>query len=194
LNVEAWQWVLVIAVVVVALAVIAWAASRSRYRARVMQNFGPEYDRAVEQHGTRRAAEHDLMDRVKRRQHLEIRPLAEDARVRYSDEWRIVQAHFVDQPEAAFDEADRLLDQVMRDRGYPVDSRDENVELVSVDHPNLIADYRAARAVRARSTTRMASTEELREGLLRYRSLFNDLLSDRDERATAGRTTTEERQ
>lgn len=175
---EAWQWVVLVAAVVIVLMLVIWALSRSRKRARVLQGFGPEYDRAVQRHGDKRAAEHDLVDRARRRERLEIHPLSNEARIRYAERWRAVQARFVDQPEAAIGEADTLLDQVMRDRGYPIESIDETTELVSVDHPHVIENYRAARAVRANSASRMATTEDLREALLRYRSLFDELLSD----------------
>jgi hypothetical protein len=166
-------------VVVVVLALVAWTVIRGRKRATVLERFGPEYERAVEQHGDRRAAEGDLLDRARRRERLEIRALDENERARYIEQWRVVQARFVDQPEAAMTDADVLLDKVMRDRGYPVDNFEEKAELISVDHPHVVENYRAARVVRASSGTRMASTEELRQAVLHYRALFDDLLSDR---------------
>lgn len=173
------QWIVLAVVVVVVVAVLLWAVGRSRRRTRTLQNFGPEYDRTVAQRGDRRAAEHELVDRAKRRRELDIRPLSPEARTRYTEQWRVIQAHFVDQPEASIVEAHSLLDLVMRDRGYPVDT-DDATELVSVDHPDVIEDYRAARAVRRKSESRLASTDELREALLRYRSLFDRLLHDGD--------------
>lgn len=175
---ETWQWVVAVVVVVVVLALVAWVATRSRKRTTALRRFGPEYERAVAQHGDRRAAEDDLLDRARRRDRLDIRPLGDDERSRYIQQWRVVQARFVDQPEAAIGEADALLDEVMRDRGYPVDDFEEKAELVSVDHPHVVENYRAARVVRASSGTRMASTEELRQAVLHYRALFDELLNE----------------
>jgi hypothetical protein len=176
--VETWQWAVAAAAIVIVLALVAWAFSRSRKRTTVLERFGPEYERAVEQHGDRRAAETDLLDRARRRERLDIRPLGEDERARYVQKWRVIQAQFVDQPTAAIGEADALLDQVMRDRGYPVDSFEEKAELISVDHPQVVENYRAARTVRTSNRTRAASTEELRQAVLQYRALFDDLLSE----------------
>lgn len=175
-SVEAWQWIVIAAAALVVVLLVAWAL-RQRRRARVRERFGAEYDRAVEWHGDRRTAEHDLTDRLRRRERLDIRPLPEAARLRYLEQWRAVQTRFVDQPEATIADADMLLDQVMRDRGYPIDDINEKTDLVSVDHPQVIEDYRAARAVRERSARRLATTDELRNALLRYRSLFDELLT-----------------
>lgn len=175
---EAWVWV-VIALVLVVVTAVAWVVTRERQRVRVREQFGPEYDRAVAQHGDRRAAEKDLVERTRRRDELDIKPLTDGARARYSDEWQAIQGRFVDEPETAITEADSLLDRVMRDRGYPVDDFEDfetKAQLLSVDHPTVLGNYRAARAVQQRNATRLAGTEELREALLRYRSLFDELL------------------
>jgi len=176
--VEAWQWLVAIVALVVVLALVAWAMSRGRKRAAALERFGPEYDRAVERHGDRRAAEQDLLNRAQRRERLDILPLDKRDRVRYVEQWRAVQARFVDRPEEAISEADALLDKVMRDRGYPVDNFEEKAELMSVDYPRLVENYRAARTVRTTGATRMASTEELRQAVLHFRALFDQLLSD----------------
>jgi hypothetical protein len=185
----------VVAIVAVAVAVlvvvVAWLLIRQRRRAEVQERFGPEYDRAVAEHGDRRAAEKDLVDRRRRRDQLDIRPLPAGALARYSDEWRAIQARFVDQPESAITDADSLLDQLMRDRGYPVDDFGTKAELLSVDHPTVLDNYRAARAVQERNATRLASTEELRGALLRYRSLFEELLEVDTDTTTARKGTGE---
>ena len=173
---EAWQWAVVVLVVVVVLALVLWLVLRQRRQAKMRQRFGPEYDRAIEQHGSRRTAEADLSDRARRHERLELQPLSPEARGRYQDQWRGIQSRFVDEPEAAIIEADSLLDRVMRDRGYPVEDFDEKADLVSVDHPGVVENYRAARAVRERNTRNLASTEDLRDALLRYRSLFDEML------------------
>ncbi|MCU1379167.1 MAG: putative secreted protein [Acidimicrobiales bacterium] len=173
---EAWQWVLLAVVVIVIIALGWWSWERRRQRARTLQRFGPEYDRAVEQHGDRREAEADLISRARQRDEIDLRPVTAEARGRYREEWQVIQSRFVDQPEAAITDADRLLDQVMRERGYPIDEWESKADLVSVDHPDVVENYRAARAVQESNATRMASTDDLRRALLHYRSLFDELL------------------
>jgi hypothetical protein len=204
---DGWVWAVIIAAVVILIVAALWAASRNRRRQRVLSGFGPEYDRALEDHGDRRAAERALLDRARRHDELELKPLPVEARVRYREEWQAIQARFVDAPEETIGAADRLLDRVMRDRGYPVDEpvtagpgdgaqgAPDKIDLVSVDHPDLMDDYRAARAVQHRNAQRLASTDELRQAILRYRSLFDALLRDGSgdlseqerDRAAAGR-------
>ena len=99
-----------------------------------------------------------------------------EARVRYADEWQAIQARFVDQPQGAITEADRLLDRVMRERGYPVDDFGTKADLLSVDHPVVLQNYRSARAVQERNAAGEATTEDPRDAMLRYRSLFDELL------------------
>jgi hypothetical protein len=201
---DGWVWAVIIAAAVILIVAALWAMSQNRRRTRVLSGFGPEYDRAVEHHGDRRTAERDLMDRARRHDRLELKPLPVEARVRYRQEWQGIQARFVDAPEETIGAADRLLDRVMRDRGYPVDDPavtdagaapgdrvPDKIDLVSVDHPDLMADYREARAVQHRNAQRLASTDELRQAILRYRSLFDALLRDGSddlaERPAAGR-------
>jgi hypothetical protein len=178
--VNAWVWV-IIAIAVIVIVAAVWAASAQRRRVRVRQRFGPEYDEALSRHPDRRAAEADLRDRTRRREELDIRSLSAGARDRYGEQWRAIQAGFVDQPGAAITNADALLDRVLRDRGYPVDDFDAKAELVSVDHPTVVSNYRAARLVHDRRH-HSATTEELRQAFLHYRSLFDELLVDEDAR------------
>ena len=173
---EAWQWVLLVVVVVLVLGVVWWAWDRRRRRERILQRFGSEYDRTVERHGDRREAEADLLSRAQRRDEIDLRPVTNESRTRYREEWRTIQARFVDQPEQAITDADELLDHVMRERGYPIDDWDQKADLISVDHPDLVENYRAARAVQRRNETRMADTDELRRALLHFRALFDELL------------------
>jgi hypothetical protein len=168
-----------ILVVIVLLALLAFFAGRQRRSRRLQENFGPEYDRTVEQAGDRRAAEAELQERTERRQGFDIVPLEPEARARYLEAWRATQAQFVDEPAEATREADRLITSVMRDRGYPVDDFEQRAADISVDHPQVVDDYRAAHAIADANDRSEASTEELRQALVHYRSLFEELLEDR---------------
>ena len=183
----AWVWILIVIAAVVVVAVIAMAA-RQRRTTALRQRFGPEYDRAVKGRQGRRPAEADLRDREKQRAQLDIRPLPEDIRMRFAEAWRDVQARFVDQPSEAVVAADRLVHSVMETRGYPMGDFDAQADLVSVDHPDVVENYRFAHGVCERAQAHQASTEDLREALLRYRSLFGELLKADDGQApvTAG--------
>ena len=180
--------VIAIIVVVVLLALLAFFAGRQRRSRQLKDTFGPEYERTVSQAGDRRAAEAELLERAERRQKLDIIPLEPEARTRYIEAWRNTQARFVDEPAEATREADRLITSVMRDRGYPVDDFDQRAADISVDHPQVVDDYRAAHAIAAANDRSEASTEDLRQALVHYRSLFEELLEDR----RPDRSTTEE--
>jgi hypothetical protein len=169
----------VILVVLVLLALLAFFAGRQRRSRKLQDTFGPEYDRTVEQAGDRRTAEAELRERTERRQKFDIVPLEPEARARYIEAWRNTQAQFVDEPVEATREADRLISSVMRDRGYPIDEFDRRAADLSVDHPQVVDDYRAAHAIAAANDRSEASTEDLRQALVHYRSLFEDLLEDR---------------
>lgn len=175
-------WVLIIAAVVIVLVVAALFAARRR-RERLQERFGPEYDRQVDVSGNRRAAESELAAREKRRSKLEIRPLDPEARDRYLVSWREVQARFVDSPETAVGEADRLVADVMRERGYPVEDFEQREADISVDHPQVASEYRAAHGISMAQQHGQASTEDLRQALIHFRSLFDELLEVRQEEA-----------
>jgi hypothetical protein len=174
-----WAWIL-IAVVVIALGVLA---VRQRKAAALRQRFGPEYERAVETQEDRKAAEAELRERERQHALLDIRPLPEDMRVRFAQEWLELQDRFVDQPAEAVEAADRLVFHVMDARGYPMGDFDTQADLVSVDHPQVVENYRMAHGIHERTQARQASTEDLREALLRYRSLFEELLRASDDQA-----------
>jgi len=129
----------------------------------------------------------DLRDRADRRDSFEVRPLSPEARVRYSERWRMVQSHFVDQPGEAVDEADQLVVEVMRDRGYPVDDFMTQSDMISVDHPDVVNNFRMAHRVQVENHNRRASTDDLRQAVVHYRSLFDDLLHD-DDASTGSRS------
>ena len=174
-----WLWiVIVIAVVVIAL--VAAMAARRRRTMALRQRFGAEYDRAVDAREGQRAAEADLRSRERERARLDIRPLPEASRARYAEEWRGIQESFVDQPEGATAAAYDLVNSVMAERGYPMRDFDARAGLVSVDHPDVVENYRVAHGIHERAEHQQATTEDLREALLRYRSLFEELLRPDD--------------
>jgi hypothetical protein len=169
-------WLIVVIVVVVLLVLLAAVAVPRMRSRRLQQQFGPEYERTVGQTGDRRAAEQDLRERAERRRELEIRPLEPQARDAYAARWRGAQERFVDQPSQAVAEADQLVQQVMRDRGYPVGDFDQMARDVSVDHGDVVHEYHAAHEISLLNEGGRASTEQLREAMVHYRSLFAELL------------------
>jgi hypothetical protein len=182
-----WIWVVIAIAVVVVIGFVAVEA-RKRGSAGLRNRFGPEYDRAVDNSDDRRAAEAGLRERERERAQFDIKPLPEADRLRFADEWRDLQELFVDQPAEAAAGADVLITRVMEAQGYPMKDFDAQAELVSVDHPNTVENYRFAHAVQQRSGAQQASTEDLREALLRYRSLFEELLRPEDNGAAATTT------
>ncbi|MFI6105242.1 hypothetical protein [Streptomyces sp. NPDC051310] len=164
--------------VVVILAVVAAAVFIASRRRHLRERFGPEYERTVEDAGSRRAAERDLSEREKRHDALDIRPLPDDARDRYSRDWANVQGTFVDRPEDAVQDADLLVTSLMRDRGYPTEDLDQRLRDLSVEHGRTIDHYRAAHEVNQLSMKHQATTEQLRGAMVHYRALFDELLSD----------------
>ena len=170
-------WVLVI-VVVVLLVVVGLLLLRQRRSAQLREGFGPEYDRALDEHGDQRAAEAELRERRDRRRSYDIKPLDESARQRYIERWKATQAKFVDQPASALTDADELVAEVMRERGYPVEDFDQQAADVSVDHPHVVENYRKAHAIHRE---RDASTEDLRQAMVHYRALFAELLEPEHE-------------
>lgn len=179
-----WVWIL-IAILIVAAVIVAALAVRRRRTAALQDRFGPEYDRTVQTYEDRRTAEAELRARERQRARLDIRPLPEDARRRYAAEWHEVQEQFVDQPVEAVGAADVLVGRVMEARGYPVADFESQADLVSVDHPSVAENYRFAHDVWRRSRSQQATTEDLRKALLRYRSLFEELLRPDGEAAAA---------
>lgn len=166
-----------IAIVVVVVAVLIIAAvivTRKRRRERLRENFGPEYDRAVAVHGAR--AETVLADRERRVHSLSIKHLSAADRQTYAGEWEAVQRRFVDDPAMAVSEADSLVNRVMTARGYPMGDFEQRAADISVDHPAVVQNYRVARDIALRHSTGQASTEDLRQAMVHYRSLFGELL------------------
>jgi hypothetical protein len=175
--------ILVVAAVVVVVLLVAlamWRASRRRReRERLQERFGPEYDRMVDEDAgrrQRRSAEAELAQRAEQRA---------GQRERYAERWQETQARFVDAPAPALDEAESLLAQVMQERGYPVDEGfEQQSALISVDHPQLVENYRQAHSIRDRIRNGGADTEAMRTAMLRYRSLFDELLAPDGQRVS----------
>jgi hypothetical protein len=171
-----WAWIVIAVAAVVAVGLIAWQAAARRRTARLRDRFGDEYQRTVESHGDRRAAESELADRVERRERLDIRPLSGASRNRYAAGWRQVQAQFVDDPRAALLAADSLVTSVMTERGYPMDDFEQRSADVSVDHPDVVENYRRAHELSRGGERGRGSTEERRRAMKHYRALFDELL------------------
>lgn len=171
--------IVVVAVLVVAATVLLVPRIRQKKQSKDLRDrFGPEYQRTVDASGDRDSAERELRRREERRAQFDIRPLEPAERERYAEAWRDTQKRFVDAPGDAIGEADELVSQVMRDRGYPVEDFAQRAEDLSVDHAGVVQDYRAANRVAVAHRRGDASTEDLRQALVHYRSLFDRLLDD----------------
>jgi FtsZ-interacting cell division protein ZipA len=179
--------IVIVAIVLIVLVVGALILARQRRSQQLQKGFGPEYDRAVEERGgDRRQAEAELVERRQRREQFDIRELEPAVRDRYAERWRAAQRRFVDQPGPAVAEADALVMEVMRDRGYPVaDEFDQRAADISVDHPEVVEHYRAAHGISGRATAGDATTEDLRQAMVHFRELFVELLgADEEPRTT----------
>lgn len=172
---------LVIAVLVLAVGIAAFVFWQRRRSDELRNRYGSEYDRAVADMGRRRA-ESELASREKRVERFHIRPLTPDERGRYVAKWREIQARFVDDPRAAVTQGDVLVDEVMRARGYPIADFDQRIADLSVNHARVVDNYRAARGISVRHRQGEASTEDLRQAMIYYRALFEDLLSAEESR------------
>jgi hypothetical protein len=177
----------IIGVVVVAVVVVlaVWlVVARLRRRQQLRDRFGPEYDKAVDDGQNRRAAERELGEREKRHEQFNITPLSPTARDGYGQQWALIQAKFVDRPDIAVAEADRLVVVVMGERGYPTEDYQQQVADLSVEHASTLEHYRSAHDIKGRHDQDQVSTEELRQAMVHYRALFEDLLdADADGRA-----------
>ena len=185
-----WIVIAVVAVLVIA-AFAAWSYAKSRRRTALRDQFGPEYDRTVDSAGSRRKAERELAEREKAHESLDIRPLSEAARDRYVDDWQQAERRFVDDPELAAREADRIVRSVLDDRGYPNDDFDTQAAAVSVDHPNVVARYRHGHEMLHGNGDRKGKskagneerTENLRKAMVDFRAVFEQLVEPQAELA-----------
>jgi hypothetical protein len=166
----------VIAVAAIALLLVVWAVVRKRQRTVVLrQNFGPEYERVVQEQGANRA-ETVLLERQKRVEKFPLRTLTADERERFITEWRIIQARFVDAPSESVSEGDALVTRLMQFRGYPMSNFEQRAADISVHYPRVVDNYRAAHEVALRHQRGEATTEDLRNSMIYYRTLFDELL------------------
>jgi hypothetical protein len=172
------MFIMLAGVVVLVIAVLAWlyVQKRRSTTAGLRQKFGPEYERAVQKHGSERKAEAKLADRQDRVEKLSIRDLDPLERERFSTQWESVQSRFVDSPRGAVAEADDLVSSLMKTRGYPVSDFDQRADDISVDHPRVVENYRSAHHIALQVGTNGASTEDLRTAMIHYRSLFEELV------------------
>jgi hypothetical protein len=179
--------IIVAAVVVIALlALAAWFFSQKRKQsARLEQRFGPEYDRTVGELGGRTKAESELKVREKRVERLTITPLAPAEAARFSETWNALQSRFVDNPTGVVAQADSLVRELMLKRGYPMGDFERRAADISVDHPTVVENYRAAQAIAVRGERGEANTEELRRAVVHYRVLFDDMLEVREAKPEA---------
>jgi len=185
---DTWMWIALALVAVAAIGIVVAATVQVRRSKQLREGFGPEYDRVVEEAGDKREAERELEARRERHDEFDIRPLAAGARSRYSAEWRAVQERFVDEPDEAVREADRLVQQVMADRGYPVeDDFERRADDLSVDYPELVENLRKGQRLWRDYEAGSAGTEDLRQAMVHYRSLFEELLEEQPAHETTRR-------
>ncbi len=186
--------VIVIVVILIVAAAVAAGISQARRR-RLRERFGPEYDRVVEEKASRRQGEAELTEREKRVKGFDIQPLDPAVRAQHADQWRHIQERFVDAPRNAVADAQALVSTVMTERGYPTEHKDQVLADLSVEHAQTLDHYRAATDISTGATAGTASTEDLRQAMIHYRALFQDLLGEptgdpaavnRDEVITSG--------
>jgi hypothetical protein len=180
--------IIIAIIVMVAAGIGGMLFTRKRRTERLRTQFGGvEYARAVNEGGGRRKAEAALDQRADRVEGLHIRPLAAGDRARFVESWGRVQARFVDGPGGAVTDADRLLGDVMSTRGYPVSDFEQRAADISVDHPQVLENYRAAHQTALRQANGQANTEDLRQAMIHYRTLFEELVAEPQEQAQAAR-------
>jgi len=173
------ETLMVIAIVVAAVVVVlaVWMLFSRRKTAALRARFGPEYDHVLHSARTPAEAERELLKRQSRVEQFSIKPLLREDAERFTAEWRSVQARFVDDPRIAVVEADRLIGDVMRSRGYPLDDPNRVIDDLSVDHAHVINHYRSGREIVARHEKGQASTEDLRQAMVHFRALFDELVA-----------------
>lgn len=184
-NVQTW---IIAAVILLAVVVAGWLITRDvrrRQSNRLQQRFGPEYSRVISERGDRTKAEAELLAREKRVQRFKLVSLTAEDASKFSHEWSVLQTRFVDNPRGVVVEADRLVRDLMVKRGYPMVDFERRAADISVDYPTVVETYRAARAIAERDQQGQASTEELRQAVVYYRTLFDELLEVRHPRQTS---------
>lgn len=178
INTTAIVVIVLIAIAIAAAgAVLYWQFNRTK---RLRERFGPEYDRTVKETGAKREAEAKLQQREKRVERFHIHPLEPTDRGRFEEAWRQIQARFVDDPDGALIDADRLIGEAMSAEGYPVLDFEQRASDISVDHPRVVENYREGHRIALLQQKRQASTEDLRKAMIHYRTLFDDLIGVHD--------------
>ena len=171
--------ILAVAVVIVIAVIIAWNAMRGKRSQQLREKYGPEYDYTIEKTGDQRAAEEKLLEREKRVQKLELRNLDPGEYEQYHEKWVAIQAEFVDKPAEAVERADWLIKEVMVARGFPMADFEQRAADISVIYPDFVTNYRNAHDIAAKNQKDGVSTEDLRQAMVYYRSLFEELLETR---------------
>lgn len=168
--------IIVLAVTVILIAAVGWWVWRRQRADNLRRRFGPEYSHAIEQYGSEARAQDALAQRARRMATFHARALTPEEHDRFLERWTGVQANFVDDPPGSIAQADGLVTELMSARGYPMGDFDKRTEDISVDHPKVVQNYRAAHAIAERQARGQAATEDLRQGLVHYRALFDELL------------------
>lgn len=170
----------ILIVIVAAAGLFAFIFWQRQRRRRLQQQFGPEYSRTLDEVGNRTKAEKELEERKKRVESFSLHTLKPEERLQFTNRWTETQNLFVDDPSGAVEQADQLVQQVMMARGYPMANFEQRAADISVDHPHVVRNYRAARDIAERNRSRQANTEDLRQAVVYYRELFEDLLEIRE--------------
>jgi hypothetical protein len=186
-TIDTQTWIIIAAAVALGLVSIgAWFYTRrkqsQKQSLKLQERFGPEYDRTVNQLGSRTKGESDLKAREERVEGLEIFPLGPPEAARFTEAWQALQGRFVDNPKGVVVQAEQLVRELMEKRGYPMGDFERRAGDISVDHPDVVANYRAAQAIAVRDQRGSADTEELRKAVVHYRALFDELLEVREPR------------
>jgi len=171
--------VIILAVVVAFIigGMLGMLMNRRQRTKRLQDKFGPEYERTVSEIGDARQAENDLESRLDHVRTLDIRPLSADEIHHFRNEWQMTQAEFVDEPLAAMQKSDRLIREVMKAKGYPVEDFEQRVADISVDYPELVADYRGLHLIALKGANEAVNTEEMRQAMIHGRALFENLVN-----------------
>ena len=181
MNTQTWM-VLGLVLVLALIALAAFLFYQKKQSQRLAERFGPEYGRTVKALGSRTKAESELKTREQRVEHFDIVPLSPADADRFGRAWKALQGNFVDDPTGAVVQADQLVRELLLKRGYPMSDFERRAADISVDHPTVVSNYRAAQAIAARNQRGEASTEELRKAVVHYRALFDELLEVREVR------------
>ena len=182
-TLDTQTWIILAAVVVLGLVALgAWLFYQKKQSHKLQERFGPEYGRTVNELGSRTKGESDLKAREKRVERLDILPLAPSEAARFTEAWQALQSRFVDNPKGVVVQAEQLVRELMEKRGYPMGDFERRAGDISVDHPDVVANYRSAQAIAVRDRQGSADTEELRKAVVHYRALFDELLEVREAR------------